>query len=270
MKRRVEERGVFFFDCVKRKKRKKERGKKSHRFRKSTLQRERSPALLCLFSLVLLLQHVTHTLSLSRGTRTPTASRGERGPSSTKPHFLSLAFVFSRPPPPAALEPSPFFFFKMADSNPASPLACLLDLTYRSAEAESDAGVVSALKEKVSGCSKCLPARGKREQRKHRFTRDDALFLKCVFHRKEKRETCRALWKTCFASCPRPLSGMFVPFPFAARHKREVIARLVKQSDRNRSPKRTILHLKTTINQNHFSPTLPRSTRSRRSCSAGT
>ena len=37
----------------------------------------------------------------------------------------------------------------MADSNPASPLACLLDLTYRSSEAESDAGVVSALKEKV-------------------------------------------------------------------------------------------------------------------------
>ena len=37
----------------------------------------------------------------------------------------------------------------MADSNPASPLACLLDVTYRSAEAEGDAGVVSALKEKV-------------------------------------------------------------------------------------------------------------------------
>jgi hypothetical protein len=37
----------------------------------------------------------------------------------------------------------------MSDSNPASPFACLLDLTYRSAEAESDTGVVAALKEKV-------------------------------------------------------------------------------------------------------------------------
>ena len=39
---------------------------------------------------------------------------------------------------------------EMANSNPASPLACLLDLTYRSAEAENDACVVSALKEKVN------------------------------------------------------------------------------------------------------------------------
>ena len=53
----------------------------------------------------------------------------------------------------------------MASSNPASPLACLLDLTYRSAEAENDAGVVSALKEKVSDLFGMLLAR--KESGKH-------------------------------------------------------------------------------------------------------
>ena len=58
-----------------------------------------------------------------------------------------ICFFFQAAAAACGLEPSTFR--NMANSNPASPLACLLDLTYRSAEAENDAGVVSALKEKV-------------------------------------------------------------------------------------------------------------------------
>ena len=56
-----------------------------------------------------------------------------------------------------------------ANSNPASPLACLLDLTYRSAEAENDARVVSALKDKVRRFISAVLLPAKEERRASLF-----------------------------------------------------------------------------------------------------
>lgn len=188
-----------------------------------------SPALLSLFSLVLLLQDHTRcrlSIYLKARARLPVAGR--------KRLVFELSFSLVFPSvfeAAAACGSRAVAVFEMADSNPASPLACLLDLTYRSAEAESNVGVVSALKKKVSGCSKCL-LRGKRSE-KRRFTSEGLIFLN-VFDR--KRETCRPT-ELGFASRRRPPLGNVRAFFRAAGHKYNIVVRLVKKSGRNRSRK---------------------------------
>lgn len=80
----------------------------------------------------------------------------------------------------------------MSDSHPASPLACLLDLTYRSAEAENDAGVVAALKEKVSDSSEFCCCE-KERKRKHQREESIAFFTRADFFNAsiEIERTCR-------------------------------------------------------------------------------
>lgn len=57
----------------------------------------------------------------------------------------------------------------MASSNPATALECLLDLTYRSAEAENDPGVVAALKAQVRNAEERSIRFVSKKQTRHRF-----------------------------------------------------------------------------------------------------